>query len=192
MASPSKVTDEEFIELFRANPSPSIMARITGLSERRVHVRRRTIENRYGITLTASITKTPHVQNINKVWQSRTNIQLGIENGTVIVFSDAHFMMHRRTTAFKALLWLIEELKPKVVINNGDAFDGASISRHPVSDWDTPPTVLEELKACEMYLAKLRMPQSWLTRTSSWFGALATTIVVWGLSWPHKRLSLRT
>ena len=155
MGSPNKVSDEEFIRLFRENPSPSMIARITGLSERRVHIRRRTIESRYGITLKASITKTPYAQNVNKVWQSRTNIQLGIENGCVIVFSDAHFMMHRRTTAFKALLWLIEELKPKVVINNGDAFDGASISRHPVSDWDTPPSVLEELKACEMYLGEI-------------------------------------
>jgi hypothetical protein len=35
------------------------------------------------------------------------------------------------------------------VVCNGDAFDGASISRYPRIGWDSKPTVREELKACE-------------------------------------------
>ena len=60
-------------------------------------------------------------------------IDLGILDGTVLVFSDAHFI-GQRTTAFKGLLWAIETFKPKAVICNGDAFDGASISRHDVTE----------------------------------------------------------
>jgi hypothetical protein len=66
----------------------------------------------------------------------------------VIVFSDAHFIPGQRTTAFKGLLWAIEKFKPKAVICNGDAFDGASISRHDVTD-QPQTSVIQELKACQ-------------------------------------------
>ncbi len=36
-------------------------------------------------------------------------VNLGILDGTVIVFSDAHFIPSQRTTAFKGLLWAIQE-----------------------------------------------------------------------------------
>jgi hypothetical protein len=64
------------------------------------------------------------------------------------VFSDAHFWPGVRTTAFKALLAFIRELKPKSIIANGDIFDGASISRFPRIGWDSKPSVREELQAC--------------------------------------------
>ena len=71
------------------------------------------------------------------------------------MFSDAHFN-GRRTTAFRALLWLIDELKPKVVINNGDAFDGASVSRHPPNGWEDTPSVIQELNACTVALRDIQ------------------------------------
>jgi hypothetical protein len=79
--------------------------------------------------------------------------QLSVPDGVVLVFSDAHFWPGVRTTAFRALLMFIEHLKPKAVICNGDAFDGASISRHPRIGWDSKPTVIEELKACKESLS---------------------------------------
>jgi hypothetical protein len=71
------------------------------------------------------------------------------------VFSDAHFWPGVRTTAFKALLMFIRELKPKAIINNGDSFDGASISRYPRIGWDSKPSVVEELKACRERLGEI-------------------------------------
>jgi hypothetical protein len=112
------ISNEEFIELWKTHKSAAKIAKLTGISERNVHHRRRDIEKKYDTTLVAASNK-------NSVAQAYGHINLGMENGTVIVFSDAHFQLSRRTTAFKALLWLIGELKPKVVINNGDAFDGA-------------------------------------------------------------------
>lgn len=143
------ITNEEFIELWQAHKSAAKVAKLTGISERNVHKRRREIEAKNNIQLHAAYNQR------NNVTQSKTNIQLGIQNGCVLIFSDAHFQRGRRTTAFKALLWLIQELKPKAVINNGDAFDGGSLSRFPVSNWDTPPSVLEELQACKMYLGEI-------------------------------------
>jgi hypothetical protein len=81
-------------------------------------------------------------------------IDLGILDGTVIVFSDAHFIPAERSTAFKGLLWAIEALKPVAVIANGDSFDGASISRHDPTD-QPPTTVIQELKACQGALGEI-------------------------------------
>ena len=141
-----KITDAEFLELWEAHRSIAKISKITGMAERALHERRRKIEGRHGVQLIAQK---------NDVTKALGNISLGLENGTVIVFSDAHFN-GRRTTAFKALLWLIDELKPKVVINNGDAFDGASISRHPVSGWEDTPSVIQELNACTIALRDIQ------------------------------------
>lgn len=86
----------------------------------------------------------------NSAWLDRSII-----NGTVIAFSDAHFWPGVRTTAFRGLLYMIERLKPKMIVCNGDAFDGASISRHPRIGWDSKPTVIEELKACQQRLSEI-------------------------------------
>ena len=137
-----KITDAEFLELWEAHRSIAKIAKITGMAERALHERRRSVEGRHGVQLIAQK---------NDVTKALGNIRLGLENGTVIVFSDAHFN-GRRTTAFKALLWLIDELKPKVVINNGDAFDGASVSRHPPNGWEDTPSVIQELNACTIAL----------------------------------------
>jgi hypothetical protein len=80
---------------------------------------------------------------------------LGILNGTAIVFSDAHFWPGIYSTAFKGLLWAIKELKPNAVIANGDIFDGAGISRHPRIGWAKSPTVIEELKACTICMGEI-------------------------------------
>ena len=142
------ISNEEFIELWKVHKSAAKIARITGISERNVHHRRRDIEAKYDTVLVASSNK-------NTVAQAYGHINLGMENGTVIVFSDAHFN-GRRTTAFKALLWLISELKPKVVINNGDSFDGASVSRHPVGGWEDTPSVIQELNAYTIALRDIQ------------------------------------
>ena len=143
------ITNEEFIELWRVHQSAAKIAKLTGISERNVHHRRRDIEAKHDTVLLAASNK-------NSVAQAYGHINLGMQNGTVIVFSDAHFQLSRRTTAFKALLWLIGELKPKVVINNGDAFDGAQASRHPANGWDVTPTIIQELNACKMFLGEIQ------------------------------------
>ena len=80
---------------------------------------------------------------------------LGILNGTVIIFSDAHFWPGIHSTAYKGLLWAISDIKPKAVIANGDIFDGAGISRHPRIGWAKAPTVMQELKACTLAMGEI-------------------------------------
>jgi hypothetical protein len=50
---------------------------------------------------------------------------------------------------------MIKEYKPTAIVCNGDALDGASISRFPRMDWSQLPTVKEELEACQYYLGEI-------------------------------------
>ena len=152
----SKTSDSEFIELWRTLQSASKVAKALGTDLSGIHKRRRSIEARYTIHLVAKDhQKAQHYTHLQTAHTHAARHQLGIENGVVIVFSDAHFWPGIRTTAFKGLLWAINEFKPKAIINNGDAFDGASISRFPRIGWDTKPSIIEELKACEACLGEI-------------------------------------
>jgi hypothetical protein len=93
-------------------------------------------------------------KNKPKSFSPLKQIELGILDGNILVFSDAHFIPGQRTTAFKGLLWAIRELKPKAIIANGDCFDGASISRHDVTD-QPQTSVIQELKACQGALGEI-------------------------------------
>lgn len=90
-----------------------------------------------------------------RIQHAEGRIDLSIKDGTVIVFSDAHFEPGVRTTAFRALQAMVRNLKPQAVICNGDAFDGGTISRYPRIGWDNKPTVGEELKAVEAALTEI-------------------------------------
>jgi hypothetical protein len=140
-----RITDEEFLRLWDEHKSPLKVAKATGLSERRVHTRRRTIENKLNINLSTG--KPVHIQ--------KARHEAGLTDGIAIIFSDAHFWPGIRTTAFKGLLWAINELKPHVVVANGDIFDGSSISRHARINWSAVPNVRQELEACQEALKEI-------------------------------------
>jgi len=145
-----KISDQDFIELWKTYQSPTDIAKVTGMSLRNLLRRRRSLEVKYGESLEV---KKPQLHSSTKPSSARKD--LGILNGTVIVFSDAHFWPSIHTTAFKGLLWAIKEFQPVAVIANGDIFDGASISRYPRIGWDSTPSVIQELKACELAMGEI-------------------------------------
>jgi hypothetical protein len=73
--------------------------------------------------------------------------QIEIQNGVVVIGSDAHFWPGIRTTAFRAFLKFCKDLKPRAVVLNGDSLDGAGISRHPRIGWQYRPTLKQEVDA---------------------------------------------
>lgn len=143
-------TDEQFIEVWSRHNSPTKVAKILGIDIRGVQRRRKRIEERHSIILSSPNKPTPI-----KSPENPARKHLGIENGVVIVFSDAHFWPSIHTTAYKGLLWAIKEFQPKAIIANGDVFDGASISRYPRIGWDSTPSVIQELRACEIALGEI-------------------------------------
>lgn len=78
-----------------------------------------------------------------------------IENGVVIVGSDAHYWPNRIPAAHRAFVKMCKELKPVMVVQNGDVFDGAGISRHPSIGWEAKPTVIDEINACKERLTEI-------------------------------------
>ena len=142
-----KFTDQEIISAIENSSSVRQASVTLGMDLSGLNKRRRRIEKRDKIEIKApqSVDQFKHLQTAHV---HPANKDLGILNGTVIVFSDAHFWPGIYSTAFYGLLWAIKELKPNAVIANGDIFDGAGISRHPRIGWAKSPSVMEELKAC--------------------------------------------
>ena len=164
------ITDEEFIAKWHENPSPTALSKILKINARNVMARRRSIEIRHNIKLETDLS---YKQQVNKEYIERENQKnrerkeklqerleatqhsarrgIDLEKGRVIIFSDAHFT-DETTTGFKALLKFIEYFKPKAIICNGDAFDGAVLSRFPSINYDRKPNVLDELNYCKTHL----------------------------------------
>ncbi|HEY6018725.1 MAG TPA: metallophosphoesterase [Candidatus Paceibacterota bacterium] len=155
MTFQAKHSDEEFMAVWKKYGSPTRVAQELGLNVRSVHTRRRAIEAKNKAKIdTWNDTSTRRIV----IKKDEGRIDIDVENGVVIVFSDAHFWPNVRTTAFRALLALIKELKPVAVLNNGDAFDGATVSRWPDISWmdrQKKPTVIDELNAVKDRLGEI-------------------------------------
>jgi hypothetical protein len=147
-------SDGQIISVIENSASMAEASRQLGINVSALYKRRKRIEAKVKEPLKAP----------NDNHQMKTRLEatthpkaqnLGILNGTVIVFSDAHFWPGIHTTAYRGLLWAIKELQPKAVIANGDIFDGAGISRHPRIGWAKAPTVMQELKACTLAMGEI-------------------------------------
>ena len=130
--------DEEFIRLF-TTLGGAATSRELNMGERAVYHRRRALEKKYDRPIYAP--KRPPTQ----YHPERSNFK--INNGIILVGSDAHYWPNIITTAHRAFVKFITDMKPKAVVMNGDAVDGASISRHPPSGYEDRPSVVEELSA---------------------------------------------
>jgi predicted phosphodiesterase len=147
------LTDEQWIESWNKIGSPTDFAKVNNIALRNVYARRRTLEAKHGINLDTFASQNPAY--LKKIQQTPGHARRGVdmEKGRVVVFSDAHFWPDEVTTAYKALLLIIKEFKPQVVVANGDMFDGSQASRHARIGWEKTPTVKEELLACQEMMA---------------------------------------
>jgi hypothetical protein len=144
------IPDEEYITLLNLYKSPSLMSKELDIDLRAIYKRRNVLERKYNVRFEFS-----DMKRITTAEKPK-RLDLGIRNGSVIIFSDAHFWPGIRTTAYNGLIWAIQNVDDlKAVINNGDAFDGAGISRFPRIGWDKTPSLIQELKACELALGEI-------------------------------------
>jgi len=147
-------SNKEFVELWETHKSATKLAEILGVDVRAIHSRRRRIELSKRLPLDSADTRGRHYKHFQPVEHNARRL-LEVKDGTVLVFSDAHFWPGVRTTAYRAMLHFIDQLHPKAIVCNGDAFDGASISRFPRIGWDSKPSVIDELKACKERLGEI-------------------------------------
>lgn len=78
-----------------------------------------------------------------------------IQDGIVLVGSDPHYWPGAETTSHKAFVKFCKELKPKVIVMNGDVLDGSTISRHPPINWENRPTLIDEIEAARERLGQI-------------------------------------
>jgi predicted phosphodiesterase len=148
-----KISDGDFISLWYQLNSPQKMAEKIGLDIRNVYARRRIIETKYKIRLVAKNSKNPDF--LVRDHMSRMDVDL--DDAVIFVASDAHYWPNEISTAHQAFVKLIKKHKPDIVVMNGDAFDGASISRFAKAGYDTfkIPSVKEELEAVSDRLGEI-------------------------------------
>lgn len=157
---PTLLSDDEFARVWsESGCSPQTVAERTGVAVRTAYRRRAQMAKR-GIEL-GTIPR--HTGQSYPDWGEmgtgrvyRRQLDMQIDTGTALVFSDAHWWPDQpKTVAHEALLLLIKSLKPRAVFANGDLLDGARISRHAPHGWSQLPTVKEELEVCQDYMAEI-------------------------------------
>ncbi len=81
--------------------------------------------------------------------------KLALKSGVVLVGSDGHYWKGKAPAAHRAFVKLTKDLKPEAIVYNGDAFDGATVSRHLPIGWESNPTVAEELEVVARRLGEI-------------------------------------
>lgn len=136
-----KISDAEFVRIWRETGSPQKFSNATGLTTRAIYARRARLAAQ-GHNLSTISDKAQSWGVPLKFERSR---KFEIANGYVIIFSDPHFYPDSNDIAQKALITLCKELKPKAVLCGGDALDGTQISRYdPTRGWHQPPSLKEQ------------------------------------------------
>lgn len=143
----AKCSDAAFIEQWKKYPSVAQMSRLLGTPSRCIQSRRRRLEVRYGLRLLARASNSPDV--ILNIPQNAVRVTTALDDGIVIVGSDAHYANTYVSTAHRAFVMIIKALQPKIVIYNGDVIDGGSTSRHGRIGWDKQTTVKQEYDAAQ-------------------------------------------
>lgn len=157
MVAPA-IPEGEFIALFET-VGPIEISKRTGVALRSVFYRRRSIEARLGRILISP--NDPHKQIMT---DHAGRLNLAVENGIVLIGSDCHYWNLEPPTAHRAFVKFCKDLKPEIVILNGDVLDGATISRHPPINWEERPSLIQEIEACQERLGEIEKAAGKATR----------------------------
>lgn len=151
-----KADDDTFITTWLRHEGyvPAI-AKELGINERGCFRRRSNIEAARQIVLPSGSKRPDAAKAREFVEKIGARITLTLKDGMVVIFGDAHYWPGDNSVAHQALVRFIKEHKPAVIICNGDAFDGAAISRHPPTSWAKMPDVADELDYCKQMLAEI-------------------------------------
>lgn len=150
-------SDEEFVRIFNQTGSPTKTAKVLGIQIRSVCRRRAVLERKgYNFAGDKQAKENRGVPPMVYIEANKARIRANIKTGIVIIGSDAHYWPGKITTAQRAFIKFIRDLKPSYVVMNGDAFDGARISRHSkIGFLEKAPTVKEELRAAQERLTEI-------------------------------------
>lgn len=165
---PLKITDDEFISTWTRLGSPERIATALGIHIRGVY-RRRAALTAKGIYLPSNPAAVPGP---NQTWTPKLEFvrrrPFEIEDGQVVFFSDPHWLPDHSPIAQDALLNVIRDIKPALVICGGDAADGDTISRwDPTRGHHKRFSVREEMECVRDNFAAIdrlikKTPRAWI------------------------------
>lgn len=144
--------DAEFTRLYN-ELGPSKLAKRLNCTIRSVFYRRRTIEDRIGAPLVGP----PNYRNTREHVEHEPRIHHTVENGVVLIGSDAHIWPGDPSVGMRAFLKFTKELQPSLLILNGDVLDFPQISRHPPIGHQYLPDVQDEIECAQEQLHKLEL-----------------------------------
>lgn len=151
MHKPKACSDADFIELLEKY-GPAETARRLNREVRGVYERRERLEGRIGRQITGP-RKTATATRSNVEHPHRLSVD--IQTGVILICSDGHYWPGPASTAHRAFVKFCKDLKPSTVIMNGDALDGARISRHAPIGWEKRPELIDEIEACKERLGEI-------------------------------------
>jgi hypothetical protein len=147
-----KFTDEQLLIALEKTRSTAKLAAQFGISERGMAMRMRALgippADNWKAAQDAKPTPTVLTEAIGRM-------RVDMPDGRAIVFSDAHFQPDAISTANRALVKLCADLRPNLVVCNGDAVDGAGTSRHGPTFGAKQVTPAAELRACQERLDEI-------------------------------------
>jgi hypothetical protein len=143
------VSDSDFISIIQQH-GPAETSRRLGISERSTHKRRAGLEKKYGHQI-----KIPSLRTTRHANEHPGRICIDLPDGIVLVGGDGHYWPGEASTAHRAFVKFCKKYKPAIVVMNGDAFDGATISRHPPIGWENRPSVIDEMEAVQERLGEI-------------------------------------
>ena len=150
MGAPKRLPDHDFIETFRKSGIIGV-AQLSGCSLTSVKTRRRNLERQYGITI-----KNPREHAIwSQIENAQQKLQERVKDGIVLIGSDSHYWPGIVTTAHRAFVKFCRDMKPAVIIKNGDELDFPGISRHAAIGWEERPRVVDEIECAKDRLAEI-------------------------------------
>ena len=141
-----KISDQEFIDTFRKFGSVTEVSKLLGISERQAGRRRRALEEKHGIRLIGNGQNSPDKLSTGYEPHFPDFQQVDIDNGMVLAGSDWHMVPNVKSTAHRAFLTMVKEMKPAAAFDLGDLLDFSQISRHHRIGWDKGPTVKAEVE----------------------------------------------
>lgn len=150
----AKLPEADFVSEFEALGAAKL-AKKHGIAVVNVMARRKRLERRLGRQIVAPAHRNGAHINTRHAAAHPHRLQIDIEDGVVLVGSDAHYWPGIVTTAHRALCHFAREMQPRAIVMNGDALDGASISRHARIGWDQRPELVDELEACKERLLEI-------------------------------------
>lgn len=153
----ARTEDQDFITLFESIGPRELQRRLGMKSLRAVFSRRERLEEKLKIKIHAPDDTKRLLRSATERPEHPVRQQLKIEDGEVLIGSDAHYWPGEISTAHRAFLHFCRTRKQslRAVVMNGDELDGASISRHAPIGWEKRPSLIEEIDAVKERLGEV-------------------------------------